>query len=61
MNEMSNNPTAQKGCGCVDGEEKINCFAEACWNRVGGVELLDLARGWSIVLIARSMAANIKI
>lgn len=30
MNETSGNPTAQKGCGCVDGEEKINCFAEAC-------------------------------
>jgi hypothetical protein len=34
MNETEGNPTAQKGCGCVDGEEKINCFAGACWNRV---------------------------
>jgi len=34
INETEGNPTAQKGCGCVDGEEKINCFAEACWNRV---------------------------
>jgi hypothetical protein len=34
MNETADNPTAQKGCGCVDGEGKINCFAEACWNRV---------------------------
>jgi IBR domain, a half RING-finger domain len=34
MNETAGNPTAQKGCACVDGEEKINCFAQACWNRV---------------------------
>jgi len=31
----NNNPTAQQGCACIDGEDKINCFAEACWNRVG--------------------------
>lgn len=30
----SNNPTAQQGCACVNGEQKISCFAEACWNRV---------------------------
>lgn len=34
MNETSGNPTAQKGCRCIDGKEKINCFAEACWNRI---------------------------
>jgi hypothetical protein len=34
MNETAGNPTAQKGCGCVDGEQKISCFAGACWNRV---------------------------
>ena len=34
VNEFSDNPTAQKGCGCTDGEGKINCFAQACWNRV---------------------------
>jgi hypothetical protein len=34
VNETEGDPTAQKGCGCVDGEEKINCFAGACWNRV---------------------------
>lgn len=28
------NPTAQLGCGCTDGAAKINCFAEACWNKV---------------------------
>ena len=30
VSETSNDATAQKGCICVDGEEKINCFAEAC-------------------------------
>ncbi|PMD47251.1 hypothetical protein L207DRAFT_506248 [Hyaloscypha variabilis F] len=38
VNEFSDNPTAQKGCGCTDGEGKINCFAQACWNRVYGCE-----------------------
>lgn len=34
VSETSNDPIAQKGCTCVDGEQKISCFAEACWNRV---------------------------
>jgi hypothetical protein len=36
----SNNPTAQQGCACVDGEQKINCFASACWNRVSSKSLI---------------------
>jgi hypothetical protein len=42
MNETEGNPTAQKGCGCVGGEEKINCFAGACWNRVRSFFSLSL-------------------
>ena len=37
--EFSNNPTAQKGCACVDGEGKINCFAQSCWNHVGSLHV----------------------
>jgi len=42
VNITADNPTAQKGCSCVDGIEKINCFAEACWNKVSDVKSENL-------------------
>jgi hypothetical protein len=33
VSKAQNNEEEQE-CGCVDFIQQINCFAEACWNRV---------------------------